>query len=211
MRQTRISFSVKTGLAAVGLGVTYLAGTVLFGLNAHILLSVAAIPMLLIGGMLTTLGLLLDRRRGRSFAWARLAILFSIVAILYAIIHVPGARLLDYHTQLLVARTGGRAQLQAWALDILAKPHAFNKEKEGQHANPLPEEYWSDQVRRLRPVAVNIGPVSGGKQDVVWLGYGRTLWQWSLVIGPPGFAPDPNEADRTLWMSWGNGLYDRCF
>ncbi len=103
--------------------------------------------------------------------------------------------------------TGGQGQLQAWAVEVLARPRE-QMEEDGS-GWVVPREQWSQQVRQLG-AHVRIDPLFKDEREGVCLGYGGGFFHWYIVVGLAGSVPDPNdekEHPSDVWYRWGDGVY----
>jgi hypothetical protein len=170
-----------------------------------------AIPLLLIAGIWVFVGLVPRAWRGCTSAWVHLAVFLVIVALsCFFTVFLGSIRILDWRNRVVVARTGGPEPLQSWALEILRKPRD-SMLYEGPADWRVPEEHWSQQVRRLGPKWVKIEPLSESGPEVVTLLHGSGFLHWVIILGPPDLVVPPNGryADGN-WFRWRDGVYD-CF
>ena len=113
--------------------------------------------------------------------------------------------LLGLRTSIVLAMTGGPDELQSWAVDLLGQ---FGDDQEyGQGMDDIPRQYWSRQVRWLRPTSVGITPMFKAGQNAVFLDYYIPHEGLGIVVGPPGAAPPDDPDDSWRWRRFGDGLY----
>jgi hypothetical protein len=197
------------GIGAVAVAGGYVAGVLLFGWDPIcFLLGLLMLLSLFFGGGAVLAGLALKANRRRVRLGKHVGVLLVIIMLLYLLTIGPGNyfALIDLRTCLAVAWTGGQGRLQAWAVELLAKPRDGMEEDWG-----VPKQYWSEQVHRLRPGSVFFAPVFEDRQWAVCLNYGSAFFHWSIVVGPPGSRPDPKSNGPTgddVWYRWRDGLYD---
>jgi hypothetical protein len=142
----------------------------------------------------------------RSCPWAHIGAFSIIVAMLGLLTLGHGVtRLLILRTQLIVAATGGHDALQAWAVDILAKPRDLMQEDGGYWI--VPKQYYSKQVTRLHPIRVYIAPAFEGGKEGVCLVYPMPHAGVEIRVGPPGAAPLEDKDSLEAWLRCGDGLY----
>jgi len=204
---------LRVGIVTVGVAGAYVVVVLLFGgLGSFgpFLLAPVVLLSLLFGGIAVLAGLVLKANRRRPRLWMHIGVFLANIVLLYVLSIGPGNyfALIDLRTRLAVALTGGQGRLQAWAVELLAKPRD-GMEDGGDWR--VPKQYWSEQVHRLRPGSVFIAPVFEDKQWAVCLNYGSAFFHWSIVVGPPGSRPDPKSNGPTgddVWYRWRDGLYD---
>jgi len=190
----------------------YVIGTLLLGWDGiACLLGLLMLLSLLGGGISVLSGLALRANRQGTRLWKHVGVLLGILSTLFVLTVGPGNyfRLIDLRSRLAVAMTGGQDQLQTWAVAVLAKP------RDQMHGDGqdwiVPQEDWSDQVRRLKPIRIYIKPVFANGGEGVCLPYGSGFFHWWIVIGRPGSRPDPKFNDPNQdewWLRWGDGIYD---
>lgn len=202
----RVPRSLRLGVAVVlvGLGVTLLTGWPL-GCFSCVMMEVALLAM----AVASVAALVRRENRRRPHLWRHLGSLVAAVGLLYVVTLGPGnyLSLIVLRTRGRVAMTGGRDQLQAWAVEVLAKPR--EQMQEDGSGWLVPREEWSEQVRHLGG-GVRIDPLLEGGRNAVRLCYGGGFFHWYIVVGPPGSAPDPNlvkERPFDAWYRWGDGVY----
>lgn len=203
---------LKVGIGAVatvlvGVGATLLLGYPL-GLPFYPLMCVTLMLLVFVSAVALFRG---ENRRGMPL-WYHLAALSVTLVPLYAVTLGPFnfMGLIGLRTRVLIALTGGQDELQAWAVEMLAKPR--DSEQADGSGWLVPREQWSEQIQRLGPKArlVRIDPLFEGERDAVRLGYGGGFFHWYIVVGPPESGPDPNgekEHPLDVWCRWGDGIY----
>jgi hypothetical protein len=146
--------------------------------------------------------------RDRSCPWEHIAALSIIVGIMLLFWFGRGLnRVLILRTQLMVARTGGQASLQVWAVEIMAKPRSLLREHGDRWE--VPREYYSEQVLRLHPFRVFIAPIFKGGQEGLCLEYPMPHeGGLEIRIGPPGAVPVEHGNSLKRWSRCGDGLYN---
>lgn len=201
----RVPQSLRLGVAVVavavvGVGVTLVAGYP-FGMWSYMLTELALLCL--------AIGSVVELIRGQTPLWHSLGTCVVAVGLLYVVTPLGPASfmgLMDLRTRARVAMTGGQGQLQAWAVEVLARPREL-MEQDGS-GWLVPREQWSEQVRRLRPKVflVRIDPLLEGGRNAVRLGYGGGPFHWYIVVGPAGSVPQRDSIDE-LWYRWGDGIY----
>ncbi|MBP7053293.1 MAG: hypothetical protein KBE65_19975 [Phycisphaerae bacterium] len=204
LSRPQVSAHLKVGVGSLAVGGCYVVMVLLFGWSPiPCLVWALSLLSLMFGGVAVVCGLFLrDNRRG-SRPWKHVGVLLAIAGLLCSSHYFL---LLDLRARLFVALTGGRDELQAWAVALLDSPRDPN-----DFDDRVPEERWSPQVRRLRPKAVDIQSVFENGTDGVRLAYGSGFFHWWIVIGRPGSRPDPRHNDPNgfdYWLRWGDGVYD---
>jgi hypothetical protein len=99
--------------------------------------------------------------------------------------------------------------LQTWAMDLLEQSRRQVEDNYGDWR--VPQEFWSDQVRRLHPKLVSVRVMFEDNQMGVCLFYGGGFLHYTLVVGPPGSRPQSNLSDPTHDTSvihWADGIFD---
>jgi hypothetical protein len=205
------SVHLRVGIGTLGVAGVYVVSVLLLGWPGPFLLALVALLSLLFGGIAVFAGLVLKANRRRVRLWMHFGVFLANVVLLYVLSIGPGNYfgLMDSRTRLAVALTGGQGKLQAWAVDLLAKPRE-GMEEDGQDWR-VPKQYWSEQVHRLRPNSVDVVPLFEDRRWAVCLNYGSAFFHWSIVAGPPGSRPDPKSSDPNsdnTWYRWCDGLYD---
>ncbi len=208
-----VSPHLRVGLGAIAVAVGYVAVVLVLGWGAiPCLLGVAMLCSLCFGGIAVLAGLALKANRQRPRVWKHIAVLFANVALLFLLSVGPGNYfgLIDLRTRLAVMLTGGQGRLQAWAVEILDRPRD-DMESDGYRRWEVPNELWSEQVRRLRPPRVYIEPLFEGGLQGIRLPYGSAFFHWQIVVGRPGSRPEPTRNDPdsdNAWFRWSDGIYD---
>ncbi len=207
-RQT--SRHLTVGLVTLGVAVLYVARVFLVPWPPACFLMPLTLMALGCGAVAILIGLTLKANRIRRRLWKHVGVLLAIVVALYLLTVGPCSffGLLDLQLRAAVARTGGRDQLQAWAMDVLEK----SRDHLDEHIDnwPLPPESWSDQVHRLHPRGVSLWVKFEGDRRGVCLNYGGGFLHYSLLVGPPGSRPRPSLSDRSNRSSlvrWADGIF----
>ena len=206
-----VSVHLRIGLATIGVAVGYVIIVLLFGWPTVCMVMPLTLLTLLYGAIAVLRGLRLKANHQRSRLWKHVVVLVAITAFLGILTVGPGhyLRLIDLRTRLAVMRTGGRDELQTWAMGILRE--ASNHMTDKYDTWTVPREQWSEQVRRLGPKRVHVHAFFENDQAGVCLFYGGGFLHWSIVVGPPGSRPDPKfdapDSDN-YWLRWADGLYD---
>jgi hypothetical protein len=201
-----VSRHLQIGIATIGFAIVCIAAVFVleweWACSLWLLMSAA----LLYGWISVLRGLsLMPNRRGFRH-WTHIGILLIIPILLLLGNYF---RLLDVRTRLAVAVTGGQDELQTWAVAVLGKPRD-RMHSDGEQWT-VPEEDWSEQVRRLKPGRVYIRAVFENGGEGVCLPYGGGFFHWWIVIGRPGSRPDPRfngPSHDEWWLRWGDGIYD---
>jgi len=187
--------SLGVAIAALVLGLVYMAAVFSFGLLG-LMLAMPAFGVLLAGFVSALVGLARKQNRCAPHALRYVGVLVGLVALLLFLIPGLGTiRLLNLHSRMRVARTGGQDELQSWAVDLLAQSRdgmEIRLETQEQVEQwEVPQSYWSKQVSRLKPTHIFIERLFQGDQDGVRMMYGGGFFHWYIVVGPAGSAPDP--------------------
>lgn len=196
-------YSLRWALGAAAVGLGYMVAVVLFGLFG-LMLVMPAFGMLLAGFVSALVGLAQKRNRCTPYVWRYVGVLVVLVGqVAFLIPGLGTIRLLNLHCRMRVALTGGQDELQAWAVELLAKPRdPMHQDGSGWR---IPREEYSKQVRRLKPKRISVERLFQNNQEGVRLMYGGGFLHWNIVIGPPGLVPDPSLRD--VWFRWSDGVY----
>ncbi len=200
-------------VGVVVLVVLHLAHTMIAGQTLRAILGFGFLNVAMAGAVLYLFLLaIMKMDRHWSFPWAHLGA-FGVIAVMFGLLwfgHLPH-RVLAFRTHRMVARTGGLPALQTWAADVVARPRNQMKEH-GKDRWEVPEESYSEQVRRLRPFGVFIARVFQGGQEGLCLQYpiphGDGL---EIRVGPPGAVPIEHEDWAGDWWRCDDGLYNWFF
>lgn len=201
-----VSPHLKNSVAALGVAILCVLASLVLTWEWTCVLWLLMSVVLLYGWISAFAGLSAKSNRRGLRRWGHIGVIVAI-PILWCLANFFS--LVDLRMRLAVASNGGRNVLQTWAVALLDKP------RDGMDGDGddwiVPEEDWSEQVRRLKPCRVYIKRVFENGGEGICLPYGSGFFHWWIVIGRPGSRPDPqfndpNSDDR--WLRWADGIYD---
>jgi len=204
-----VSRHMKVGVVTMGVAGGCMVAVLLLGWSWGCFVSLLILVVLLYGWISVLEGLFVESNRQGFRLWKHIALLLLIPAMLYMGNYFS---LLDLRMRLAVAFTGGKDDLQAWAVALLDGPRdalTLN----GSEQWSVPPKCWSKQVRRLKPHGVRIEPMFENGQEGVILPYGGGFLHWQIVVGPPDSRPDRNPTGPprdNFWFRWADGIYN-CY
>jgi hypothetical protein len=201
------------GIVAMAVGVGYLVILFLFGFFGVLLAVPACVTVL--AGLVSVLADL-ARWRARGAANLRRHVVALVAILGLALFLFPGLgtiRTLNLHCRMRVAVTGGQEELQAWAMELMAKPRDQIEVSawsgEGDYEWTVPKQHWSKQVRRLNPKRIRIERSSMSSREIVRLMYGGGFVHWNISIGSAAAIEDlavRMKAADYVWFRWSDGI-----
>ena len=192
---------------AMAVGAGYILILFLFGLIG-VVFAVPAGLTVLAGLVSASVGL--AQKRNRRGPYRRRHIAVFVVSLALAAFLLPGLgtiRTLNLHCRMRVAVTGGQEELQAWAMEVLARPR--DPMQEDGSGWRIPREECSRQVRRLNPKRIRIERSYGNDREIVRLMYGGGFFHWNIGIGPPDAIGDlavKAKVADCVWFRWCDGI-----
>ena len=208
--------SLMIGWAAIAVTIVCVVAMFISGFPTCCLFGLVTGLVLPLGAIAAVVGLFQKRNHRQPRLWQNVATLATIVGLLYLLTFGPGNPfgLLNLRMRGLVALTGGQEELQSWAVDLLTQPRDSMDVVLSVGDKPekwaVQEEYWSKQIRQLRPKRVIIERLFEGDKEGVCLRYGGGFLHWYVIVGPPGSIPDPKldeDPPDSFWLRWRDGVY----
>lgn len=171
------------------------------------LMGYIAVGLAFVGGtILVLIGFAVNVSQCRS-AWRAHVLALAILSGVFCFCFFTGSvlDLLRIRTNIVLAFTGGQGELQSWAIDLLEQ-FSDNPEYDSD-TRGIPKQYWSRQVRWLRPGRITIQSTFRNGQKWVFLGYPIPHEGMGIMVGPPGAVPPDEPNWDWHWHQFGDGMY----